>query len=29
ALERFVTVQIGNVQSWRQLVPYVQAAPTP
>ncbi|GHG19602.1 DNA repair protein RecO [Deinococcus indicus] len=29
ALERFVTVQIGNVQSWRQLVPHAQAAATP
>jgi len=25
ALERFVTVQVGNVQSWRQLVPHVAA----
>ncbi|GAA5500522.1 DNA repair protein RecO [Deinococcus xinjiangensis] len=25
ALERFVSVQIGNVQSWRQLVPYAEA----
>lgn len=26
-LERFVTVQIGNVQSWRQLVPFSSATP--
>lgn len=28
ALERFVTVQVGNVQSWRQLVPQAAALPT-
>jgi DNA repair protein RecO (recombination protein O) len=26
ALERFVTVQVGGVQSWRQLVPTVDVA---
>ena len=25
ALERFVTVQVGNVHSWRQLVPFASA----
>lgn len=28
ALERFVTVQVGNVQSWRQLVPQAAAVST-